>query len=109
MGALRGFCRFSTKSCWISIASPVELQGPHGTHDTCEHVKECQVFFLHPKEPYGHHGRTEVQDRGRFGEGTLMFFVFVGCSCASWGGCPPMFFSLAPLLARYSKAGARGS
>ncbi|CAK0901925.1 unnamed protein product [Prorocentrum cordatum] len=31
-------------------------------------------------EPPSPYGRTEVQDRGRLGEGALPFFVFGGCS-----------------------------
>ncbi|CAK0801210.1 unnamed protein product [Prorocentrum cordatum] len=37
-------------------------------------------------------GRTRVYDRGRFGHGTLRFFVLAGGSCAPWGRvCPFMF------------------
>ncbi|CAK0829504.1 unnamed protein product, partial [Prorocentrum cordatum] len=32
--------------------------------------------------------RTEVTDRGRFGEGALMLFVFAGSSCVSWVRVP---------------------
>eukprot|EP00959_Pyramimonas_sp_CCMP1952_P326491 6834325-Pyramimonas_sp.AAC.1 len=30
-------------------------------------------------------GGAEVYDRGRIGKGTLVLFVLVGCSGASWG------------------------
>eukprot|EP00959_Pyramimonas_sp_CCMP1952_P083744 1751071-Pyramimonas_sp.AAC.1 len=47
----------------------------------------------------GGYSPTEVEDRGRLGEGALRFFVIVGCCCASWGRAPSSDLMFGSVLA----------